>query len=189
MSTPLLIADRLGWLEETSFESGSHNSIRDGCCVMEAVAYVAGEPHSDHPQCTCPIITAFMIGWNDNLPSNQDRDRLLKPLVPLIVGTRSNSEVEQRRGFLCVDWFIRTFVPAWLQLIPSLQIHAETLRKYPEITDVAALLAVKPVLADIAKSSAAARDAARDAWDALKPTVEKLQESATDLIHRMIAVK
>ena len=38
-------------LDNVRLASGSHHSWRQGACLMEAVAYVAGEEHSDHPQC------------------------------------------------------------------------------------------------------------------------------------------
>jgi hypothetical protein len=37
-------------LAAISLLEGSHTSAEDGMCVMEAVAYVAGEPFSDHPR-------------------------------------------------------------------------------------------------------------------------------------------
>ncbi len=48
---------------------------------MEAAAFIAGEPWSDHPACVCPVIAAFMRSWNDGL-SDKDRNRLLLPLIP-----------------------------------------------------------------------------------------------------------
>ena len=101
--------------EVATLSSGDHGGIDEGMCVMEAVAYVAGEPWSDAPACACPVITAFMVSWNDSLPSNEDRDRLLKPLIPSIVGTRSTPEVEQRRATMAADWLIRVHTPAWLR--------------------------------------------------------------------------
>src|ERR1051325_1719240 len=84
--------------------------------VMEAVAWVAGEPHSDHPACACPVITGLMIRWNDRLPSDSERDRLLKPLVPLLVGTRSTGEIELRRAEMIFDFVARAATPAALSL-------------------------------------------------------------------------
>ena len=62
-----------------SLGKGSHSPTDGEMCVMEAVAYVAGEPWSDAPKCACPVITAFLVSWNDSLPSDAERDRLLKP--------------------------------------------------------------------------------------------------------------
>ena len=50
--------ERLKWLEALTLYSGKHDEDDAERCVMEAVAYVAGEPHSDHPKCACAVITA-----------------------------------------------------------------------------------------------------------------------------------
>ena len=76
-----------------SLKHGGHKGPSDGACVMEAVAFVAGEKWSDHPECVSPVIGAFLRSWNDSLPTDADRDRLLKPLIPKIIDTRSTSAV------------------------------------------------------------------------------------------------
>jgi hypothetical protein len=38
---------------------GAHED-HEAMCVMEAVAFVAGEPWSDYPECACPVISAFL---------------------------------------------------------------------------------------------------------------------------------
>ena len=247
--------------EVATLSSGDHGGIDEGMCVMEAVAYVAGEPWSDAPACACPVITAFMVSWNDSLPSNEDRDRLLKPLIPSIVGTRSTPEVEQRRATMAADWLIRVHTPAWLRAA-KLESQAAALEALPEITDFAQCPSLMPTLEAVRKDSvaawaaawaaagdaawaaagaaagdaawaaaraaagdaaweaawaaawAAAGDAAGDAawaaaraaaweaawaaaWDAagdaagdaLKPTTERLQDGAVDLVRRMAEVR
>jgi len=42
-------------IETVVLAQGSHPD-KDAMCVMEAVAYVAGEDWSDHPQCAAPVI-------------------------------------------------------------------------------------------------------------------------------------
>ena len=96
--------------------AGSHEESQREMCVMEAAAYVAGEPWSDHPQCACPTITTFMISWNDNLPSDEDRTRLLKPLIPYLVGTKSTDAAAERRAWMAFDWLVRVHTPCWLDL-------------------------------------------------------------------------
>ena len=192
----------------TTLKSGSHRPNNDAdFCVMEAVAYVAGEPWSDHPGCTCPAITAFMVSWNDGLPNDDERARLLLPLIPALVGTRGTTALETRRANMAADWYIRIQTPAWLRLA-GLTTQAATLEAFPEITDFAKVPALKPTLDAIRKDAAAAwaaawavagaavwdaagaaaGDAARAAaGDALAPTVAALQESAVDLVKRMCA--
>ena len=211
-----LIADRLTEiLERKSLAHGQHPP--DGImCVMEAASYIAGEPWSDHPACVCPAITDFMIAWNDNLPDDAARDRLLKPLLGVIIGTRGGDALTTRRRWMGFDWLVREHCAAWMDLTPALASHTSTLRSLPEINaDTIALC--MPVLQEARKASAAAGDAARNAsgdaawaaaqaaaWNAarnaardaagdaaraaLNPTVERLQASAQDLVRRMAAV-
>jgi len=143
---PMLIGANLEILEKLTLGSGSHSGPDEGFCVMEAVAYIAGEPFSDHPVCACPVITSFLVTWNDGLPDNATRDRLLKPLIPQIVGTRSTPEVERARRELAWRWLTQTYLPAWLDLA-GLTVQAEALRADP--TDQAIF---------------EARDAAQAAW-------------------------
>ena len=103
---------------------GSHQGREDGVCAMEAVAWLAGEPHSDQPQCACPVIAAFVISWNDSLPTDEDRNRILKPFIPKLVGSRITAKVEERRSYLALDWLIRVHAPAWLDLRDALKPHA-----------------------------------------------------------------
>jgi len=131
--------------------------------AMEAVAYVAGEPWADHPQCACPVITDFLIAWNDGLPSDEERDQLLKPLIPRLVGSRSTRAVEERRSYLALDWLIRVHTPKWLDLVPALHDHAKALRALPEITDMAGAAAAGEKVR-LARVDADAAWAA--AWDA-----------------------
>jgi len=100
--------------------SGSHEP--DGqMCIMEAAAYVAGEPWTDRPQCVCPMIAAFLRSWNDSIRDDAHRTALLKPLIPKVVGSRSTPAVELQRSYLAFDWLVRVQVPAWLDLTPSLK--------------------------------------------------------------------
>ena len=166
---PLVLHDRMAQLDAISLAKGNHDANADlQMCVMELVAYVAGEPWSDHPQCACPVITNFLISWNDALPSNAERDRLLKPLIPLIVGTRSTTNVEQRRSYLALDWLIRVQMPKWLDMLPALQAHANTLRELDAIANMASTVAAGAAVnaARDAAGYAAAGAAAGAAWDA-----------------------
>ena len=132
-----LISERLAQVAATPLGKGSHEGLEDGMCVMEAAAYVAGEPWSAKPLCACPTITAFMVSWNDSLPSNAERDRLLRPLIPLLVGTRSTRAVKARRSYMALDWLIRVNTPKWLDLRLEMKQHAEALRGLDEVTDLA----------------------------------------------------
>jgi hypothetical protein len=116
--------------------AGSHAEASEKACIMEAVAFVAGEPWSDHPQCSCPVIAAFMRRWNDGIRDDEVRTRLLRPLVPRLVGTRSSQDVEMKRAYLAIDWTIRVSAPAWLELA-GLGDQATLLRELAEVCDAA----------------------------------------------------
>jgi hypothetical protein len=64
-------------------------------CVMSLVALMAGERHSDRPDCACPVITAYAIKLNDALDDTV-RQRL-KPFAPRIIGTRDGYGAERAR--------------------------------------------------------------------------------------------
>ena len=214
MTSKQIDPKRLSEIEGKSLKHGGHSENAElNACVMEAVAYVAGEPWGDAPQCACPVITAFCVSWNDSLPTDADRDRLLKPLIPLIVGTRSTPAVEQKRATMAADWLIRVYTPTWLRAA-KLDKQADMLASLPEITDFAQCPSLMPALTAIRGDAAAAWDAAsaaawgaaRDAasaaawdaaWDAARdaasaafaPTVTALQASAQELLRRMCEVQ
>jgi hypothetical protein len=217
MPTPAQLT-RLAEISAWSLRSGAHEpeQISSGqACVLEAVAFVAGLPLSDSPECCCPVISSFLRSWNDALPTDAERDRLLKPLIPELIGTKSTPAVEERRSYMALDWLIRVHTPAWLERVESLKPHALALRSHEEIADLAGAVAAGDKVraagaaawaaawaAARAAAGAAAGAAAWDAaWDAaraaagaaagaaLKPTVEILQLSALALVRRMIEVQ
>ena len=160
MTTP---RERLAALP--SLSAGGHEHVDEGACFMEAVSYVAGEPWSDTPACACPVLGAFLRTWNDHLPTDADRDRLLRPLVLRLAGSRSTPEVEARRHWLAMDWLVRTHAPTWLRLTPALVPHADALTDLPPLADAqtAAATIVAAGGAARAAAGAAAGGAARAA--------------------------
>jgi hypothetical protein len=112
--------DRLAKVEALRLAKGAHDSFARGASVMEAVAYVAGEPFSDHPQCASPVVGAFLRAWNDRL-DDQTRQRL-KPYVVRLVGTAGSDKDEQRRRDMLWEWLLSTLVPTWLE---TAGMHAE----------------------------------------------------------------
>ena len=140
-------------------EGGSHQSPDEGVCLMEAVAWLACEPHTDHPDCTCPVLGAFGRGLNDCL--DVERRQRLKPFIPELVGTASDGHAEAR-GFMAMDWIVRTYTPTWLRLA-RLDTEADGLQSLPEIADVATLRGAQEMLDAARQSAVATKDAA---WDA-----------------------
>lgn len=104
-------------------------------CLLEAVAWVAGEPWSDHPECVDPVLASFGRSWNDGL-DDETRTRLLAPFIPRLVGTRSTAELQDRRSFMAADWVVRTYTPAWLK-VAGLHVEAASLESLAELDSVA----------------------------------------------------
>jgi hypothetical protein len=158
-----VIEDRLPYLEPLKLGRGSHDPPSNGlvnACVMEAVAYVAGEPFSDHPVCVSPVITSFLVSWNDAM---NDVDRqMLKPYIVRLVGTRTGKRHEEQRAWMLTDWSVRECAPAWLRLA-GLAAQAELLESLAPLTSAASARKAQPVLDAARNDSAAARAAARDA--------------------------
>ena len=211
-----LIEERVALLDTITLDVGAHETFERGHCAMEVVAWLAGEPHTDRPACVCPVIGEFVRSWNDGLPDD-DRNRLLKPLLPRLAGTAASADVQDRRAFLQVDWAVRVFAPAWLRRA-ELHDDADSLANLPELSDAELCEAAMPAIGKVRESAAAAwaaawaaaraaawaaaRDAVDDTMtglqasavagvvgrDALHDTVLELQASAVDLLNRMIEV-
>ncbi|MGA7791813.1 MAG: hypothetical protein WCA19_02165 [Candidatus Acidiferrales bacterium] len=50
------------------------------------------------------------------MPTDADRDRLLKPFIPRIIGLPLNKEIEIKRAILVGDWGLRVLIPECLRL-------------------------------------------------------------------------
>ena len=111
----------------------------------------------DKPSCVCPVIGAFVRNWNDSL-SQSDRDRILKPLLPLLLDT-ADPALLSARAWLATDWMCRVFAPAWLDKC-GLAEHATRLRAHSPIVDDAS---AKAAQAELTAAESAAERAARSA--------------------------
>jgi hypothetical protein len=81
---------------------GAHSSPEEGVCVVELASVLAKEKFSDRPRCVCPVIGAFLRGWNDRA-THVERQRLT-PYAALIVGSRRSRWVTHARRDLCLEW-------------------------------------------------------------------------------------
>ncbi|NEA32794.1 hypothetical protein [Streptomyces sp. SID13031] len=63
---------------------GKHRNPRKGACFMEFASYLAGEPWSDHPACTDPLLAGVARDVND-CTTDAGRTRLA-PLIPSVIG-------------------------------------------------------------------------------------------------------
>lgn len=133
-------------MDNITLLKGNHGTREQGVCVMEAVAWFAGEPHSDAPQCACPVIASFARRLNDRL-SEEDRQRL-KPLIPALALSRADWPTTLTRAFVAADYAVRVFAPIALDA-----------RKRPK--DAATLRALAPIVDRASAKKAHAAAAAR----------------------------
>ncbi len=157
-----VIQERLDKLATMTLDSGAHDSVDAGMCAMEAVAWLAGEPHSDHPQCVCDVIGAAMRKANDRMPPDV-RNELLRPLLTKIIGTRGTLKIRKARAFIAADFAVRVFAPMALEAHGRTE-NAAKLRAAAPIVDKATAEAGRQ-LADAADAAYAA-DAADAAYAA-----------------------
>jgi hypothetical protein len=141
---------------------GSHRDRSNGLCLLEAVAWWAGEPHTDRPACVSPVLAGFGRDLNDVLPD--DRRQELVRFVPLLPGTNRDGK-DETRGYLALDWLIRVFTPAFLDLRPELADAAAELRSLAPIVDLPTARTAGPVVRSARQRASAAGDAA---WDAAR---------------------
>lgn len=84
---------------------GPHKSPDRGVCAAEATAFLAREPHSNHPECLCPILGETIFWLHDRMA---DDDRcLLVPLLSQLDGTRC-SGAERMRAQMIASAVCRT---------------------------------------------------------------------------------
>lgn len=158
-------------LRTFTFGKGSHLSREQGLCVMEAVAMLAGEAHSDSPACADPAISKLAIWVNDSC-DDKLRNELLRDLPWRIVGTKATAEIEQQRAYMAADWALRFVCPIILRRA-GLKDHATTLESLGSVVD---------------QESATAAYAAASAAYAAANDLEVIQRGCVDLIDRMIRI-
>jgi hypothetical protein len=147
-------------LDTIILSEGGHSSRDQGVCLLEAVAWWAEEDHSDQPECVSPILGMYGRSLNDVLPDGK-RQRL-RVYIPQLPGTAGDG-LDGRRGYIALDWLVRTYLPAWLRLVPALIADADLLAQHGPIETLEDAAAVGEIVRDAESHIVTARDAA---WDA-----------------------
>ena len=162
--------------EDLVISHGSHQSRADGMCVMELVAYLAGEPHTVTPACACPIVTKAAQVLNDGAPNDETRTRVLRPYLGRLATSRADRQTEERRVWALVDLSVRTIAADAMEMA-HLPIPAATLRGLARVHTIERAKAAEAAAWDeawaarrawaAARAAAwAARTAEAAAWDA-----------------------
>ncbi len=91
---------------------GTHPNPQDGRCAMEWVAHLAGERHSDQPDCVSPVVRALCVALNDGL--NCTERQRLRPYLTRTIGTAADG-LDRSRGWMALDWLVGVYAPTWLR--------------------------------------------------------------------------
>jgi hypothetical protein len=132
-------------LDTLALQRRKHDRREDGMDIMEAVAWFAGEEHSDHPRCASEVVAAGLRSWNDDLDDAARQQ--LKAYVPLLVGSNALVAVELIRAWMALDSLVREHTPTWLR-------EAGTRLQEDDAIDVADRLADAAPISDAASADA-----------------------------------
>ena len=141
-------------IEGLRLSQGKHETPEDGVCFYEAVAFFAGEPHSDRPKCASPVLIGYGISLNDDMPDDL-RNELLVPLIGQVAGT-IDPKNEVKRGQFLAMWSVNKILP-----IPLRACGLEENAKRCEAAKTRA--AARDAAEAAAYAAYAAADATRDA--------------------------
>lgn len=108
--------------QTVSLARGRHRRPEYGVCTMELASMLGEERFSDHPQSVCPVLAAFLRGYNDAVDDRLRND--LFRTAATVVGSRSADRAarEERVGAL-QEWALEVWrrgrprVP-WKPLFP-----------------------------------------------------------------------
>jgi hypothetical protein len=101
---------------------GRHRTPEHGVCAMELAALLSEDRFTDHPARVCPVIGAFLRGYNDALSDRLRND--LFATAAAVLGTRTPSpEVREQRGeavqaWALAAWRSRRVRTPWRPLFP-----------------------------------------------------------------------
>ena len=162
-------------LDTLVLRSGAHTSASDGVSLMEAVSALAGEPWSNSPSCTSPVIAAYARSLNDWLAD--DARQRLKAYIPRLVGT-AEPDLELRRAFACADAAVRVFAPLAFKAAGLVEEAAKLGALAPVDRESAESARSAAESAESAARSAAAESAAWSAAESAASAAESARGSA-----------
>jgi len=99
-------------------QPGFHGAPEEGMCALEAVAWMAGLPHSDQPPCICPVIATLLRAMNDRM-THFHRQGLI-PFLPRIAGTKQ-TDLDRPRAEALAWRALTVFVPVPLAVARLLE--------------------------------------------------------------------
>ncbi len=96
---------------------GSHEGPERGICAMELVSMLAGEPFGDRCAGVCPVLAAFVRGYNDGIDARRRQD--LIRLAPELLGTDAGADAARIRAGRCFALAAEAHATSPLRLLPA----------------------------------------------------------------------
>jgi hypothetical protein len=130
-------------------------------CLFEWYNWLTRHQHTDsRPPGVSPVLHQYGMSLNDILPDDrrQELTRFLPNGNDRLAGTEGDGK-DETRGYIALDWLIRTYTPAWLDLA-GLTAEATALRDLRRIADLVTAKDAGPVVRQASSKAAAAWDAA-----------------------------
>jgi hypothetical protein len=106
-----------------------------------------------------PVLRVYALWLDDDLPAARQQE--VRECAPLLPGTARDGK-DAARYWMALDWLLRTWAPAWLDLAGCGE-DAAALLGLPRVADPVGALAAGRVIRQAGEYAAAARDAARAA--------------------------
>jgi len=147
---------------------GTHPNPQEGRCAMEWVAHLAGERHSDQPDCVSRVVRALCVALNDGL--NCPERQRLRPYLPRMIGTAADG-LDTPRAWMALDWLIGVYAPTWLRRAGLHDAAAQLCAPDAAVPDSAALVRALETLVHARRQAHIAR-----------------QEEFGDVVHWALAV-
>lgn len=167
-------------LTKITLSRGPTPERSDTLCLPEAAAWFACEEHSDHPRCVSPVLVSAGTVLCERLPDGK-RQRL-KKFVPSLVHTAGDGR-DDARARLALDWLVRDYTPAWLRLVPELELAAAWLAERRPVLTVADAVEILAVPRDVVARALYLLYGA-DIWQTLRPFGARLRDAvARELAH------
>src|SRR5438552_12151815 len=97
----IIMVNRIRELKAITLQTGPHQTRSQGMCAMESVAWIVDGPHTDEPECVCPVLGTYVRRLNDIMPDDQRQK--LKLVLPSLVNSVGSKALEWKRAFKITD--------------------------------------------------------------------------------------
>lgn len=167
-------------IKTTTLKRGSHQSYREGTCVMELLAMVRGLTITDSMPCVAPDIRRFLISLNDR-STDTARQRLLELIdadhLSCCAFDTAGKGDPRKRAYLMADWAIRIVAPMACDAVGKTDL-GDQLRALAEVVDPTSAQAARVVCETVRVALRGSKAAYAAAYDAAYAAADAAADAA-----------